>query len=149
MLVRLENPNSLVVLLSVQVSPAQLGRKTTKKYPTPFFKCFYNIGQFWIQRQHELLCNVTVRNKKGRLGGRGSADKRMRLFVKRQAASCRKQSISIQHKHFFFSRWPMGAGCLPNLCTFKAVRKHQYHIVPLFKCIWKYILDSFLVPRGY
>lgn len=61
MRIRLEKPkkeNSLVVLLSVQVSPAQLGKmqlkkqinKQTKK-PTPtkifffFEKCFYNLDQ--------------------------------------------------------------------------------------------------------
>lgn len=64
MLIRLENPNSLVVLLSVQVSPAQLGHKQLKNTP-PLLNVFTILVCFNFKyNMNSQLLYSTVRQKR-------------------------------------------------------------------------------------
>lgn len=128
--------NSLVVLLSVQVSPAQLGEKTTtKKYPTPYiFSMFYNIGQSEIQIQHQLFQTLLSETRTGGLEEEGQKTKQKEAVLP-TTSSFFDVAGSKYHHHYHHPPSTSllltiangSTGCLPNFCTFKAVRKHQYH----------------------
>lgn len=80
MLVRLEKPkNNLVVLLSVQVSPAQLGEKNNLKNTPPFLNVFTILVSYNSNTALTLLYFKCQKQEKNSLEEEKSTNKK-RLF---------------------------------------------------------------------
>lgn len=83
MLIRLENPKQFGCA-PVQVSPAQLGEKTTQKHPNPFLNVFTTLVSFKFKHSINAFILYLSETRKGSLEEEGQ---KKRLFFQLQAAS--------------------------------------------------------------